>query len=222
MSPLISSVSARSAQRGGAAVVLLALTGALVAVAIVVIASYITAFNSGNAMEAALRAQQDNNRNIYASYTQKVMEAAQVPAMMRDDMSRVVRDALEARYGEQGSRAVLQMITEQNPNLDPELYRKVQQIIESGRDEFKTAQTRLIDVKRSYETSLGSFWTGMWLRIAGYPKIDLAQFVPVTTARTESVFQNKREDAPLELRPAQPAAPTVAPAPTAPVSPAAK
>ena len=114
----------------------------------------------------------------------------------------VVNDAIQARYGKDGSKAMFQMIHEQNPSLDPALYRKLQQLIESGRDEFKNSQTRFIDVKRNYETQLGYFWGGMWLRMAGYPKINLADYKIVTTDATEEAFRTGR-DKPIQLRPAK-------------------
>jgi len=155
-------------------------------------------------MEKTIQATFENNKNILAQYGQKVLEAVQVPDMARDDLVKVAREAMEGRYGAEGSQAVFQMITEQNPQVDPGVYRQIQQIIEGGRTEFQNAQTRLIDQKRGYEQALGSFWLGMWLRIAGYPKVDLAEFKIVTTARAERVFEDGKEDAPIRLRSAQP------------------
>lgn len=165
-----------------------------------IIGSYVSAYNYGNEMEKTLSAVRDNNKNILAQYGQKVQEAAQVPGMQRDDMMKVVVAALEGRYGADGSKATFQWIQENNPNIDSSVYVKIQQIIESGRNEFQNGQTRLIDVKRSYETSLGYFWTGTWMRVAGYPKINLAEFVAVSTERADSVFKNGKEDGPLQLR----------------------
>jgi hypothetical protein len=50
----------------------------------------------------------------------------------------------------------------------------------------------------------------MWLGIAGYPKIKLADFDIVSTGRADDAFQKKREDAPIQLR--APAAPATKPA----------
>ena len=64
----------------------------------------------------------------------------------------------------------MQWITEQNNSLDPILYTKIQQIIESGRNEFQNNQTILIDQCRYYKQDLGYLWSGFWYRITGYPK----------------------------------------------------
>lgn len=186
----------------GVKIVMGAFVALIVAVVGLCFVSYVGAYNQGNRMEQQIKAEWENNKNILAQYGQKVAEAAQVPTMMRDDLQAVVVKAIQARYGEDGSKATMQWLQEQNPSLDPQLYRKLQQIIEAGRDEFKNSQTRLIDVKRNYETALGSFWQGLWMRVAGYPKINLADYKVVTTDNVEESFKTGREKAPIQLRPA--------------------
>lgn len=163
------------------------------------VTSYVSAFNTGNRLEQSIKAIDENNRNILAQYGTRIAEAAQVPAMQRDDLKEVVTAALEGRYGDDGSRAVFQFIQEQNPQIDSTVYIQLQRMIESGRIEFQNAQTKLVDQKRIYETSLGSFWRGTWMRIAGYPKIDLDDYQIVSTARADEAFETGIEE-PLKLR----------------------
>jgi hypothetical protein len=162
--------------------------------------SYISAYNTANRMERSIVATDENNRNILAQYGNRVAEAAQVPAMQRDDLTAVVTAALEGRYGEDGSRAVFQFIQEQNPQIDSTVYVQLQRMIEAGRIEFAAAQTKLVDQKRIYETSLGSFWQGTWMSVAGYPRIDLDEYQIVSTARADEAFQTGIEE-PMQLRP---------------------
>jgi hypothetical protein len=120
--------------------------------------------------------------------------------MYAADLKKIVEASITGRYGPEGSKAQFQMLTEQNPTLDPKLYAKVQQVVEAYRDEFKNGQTKMIDVKRSYETNLGYFWKGMWLRIAGFPKVNLDEYKPITTDRVEDTYQKGKEASPLKLR----------------------
>lgn len=161
--------------------------------------SYISAYNTGNRLERAIVATDENNRNILAQYGNRVAEATQVPALQRDDLTAVVTAALEGRYGENGSRAVFQFIQEQNPQIDSTVYVQLQRMIEAGRIEFASAQTKLVDQKRVYETALGSFWQGTWMGIAGYPKIDLTEYQIVSTGRANSAFEAGIEE-PMQLR----------------------
>lgn len=188
-------------QKGSALAVALVVIGIILAIGGVLAMSYISAYNTGNQLENKLKAEYENNQNILAQFSQKVLEAAQVPDMMRDDLVKVTREAIQGRYGETGSRAVFQMITEQNPQVSEALYVKLQQLIEAGRDEFKNGQTRMIDTKRAYETALGSFWQGTWMRIAGYPKEDLSKYKAIITDSVEATFKTGKEKAPIQLRP---------------------
>lgn len=175
----------------------LAVTATLVAIPVV---SYISAFNRGNEFEKSLDAAWDNSQNILAQYGQKIGEAAQVPTLQADDVQRVFTGALEARYGADGSKAAFQWIQEQNPSLSAEVYTKIQRMIEAGRDEFKTSQSKVLDIKRAYLTQMGYLWTGLWMKIAGYPKLDLAKYEAITTDRAATVFSSGKEQAPLKLR----------------------
>lgn len=179
---------------------LFAVLGVVGTLLAVVIGSYVSAYNYGNRAENEIKAIWENNQNILAQYTQKVQEAAQVPGMMKDDVKEVVSAALSGRYGPDGSKAVFQWIQEQNPTVDAGLYRKIQQIIEAGRDEFKVSQTRLIDAKRAYSTNLGYLWKGLWMRIAGYPKINLDDYKAITNDYATKAFETGKENGPIKLR----------------------
>lgn len=171
------------------------------AVLLVSVPSYISAANYGNRTENALKAKMEDNENIYANGTQKVMEIAQVPTMYKNDLKEIVTAAIQGRYGENGSQATFQWLKEQNPGLDSAMYVEIQQVIESFRDEFKNAQTQMLDQRRAYENALGYVWQGFWLNMAGYPKIDLNKFTIVTTDKARQTFETKR-DTGIQLRPA--------------------
>jgi hypothetical protein len=167
--------------------------------ALTVVSSYISAANYGNRTEVSLRTKMEDNENIYANGTQKVMEIAQVPDMYVDAVSKVTREAIQGRYGNEGSKAVFQMLQEQNPQLDPAMFVRIQQVIEAFRDQFQNAQTQMLDQRRAYETALGTVWQGFWLGIAGYPKIDLSKYTIVTTSKARQTFETKR-DTGIQLR----------------------
>jgi len=190
-------------QRGaisGAFVSLLAILGIVITLGVFSLISYVSAANYGNEQEVLLKNTWDNNQNILGQYTLKVQEMAQVPEMYKNDLKDVVTSAMQARMGADGSKAVMQWFKEQNIPFDSKLYTKLQQTMEAGRNEFQSAQTRLIDVKRGYETNLGYVWRGFWLRLAGYPKVDLSKYKPVVASDTRQAFE-KGEQAPIKLRP---------------------
>ena len=164
------------------------------------VSQYVSYHNDGVRYETNITAGYDNLQQILGQYTLKVAEAAQVPGMMKDDLKDVMTSALSARYGEDGSKAVFQFIKEAYPGqVDASLYTKIQQIIEGGRDKFQNEQTAFIDLKKGYEAELGYVWSGFWLNVAGYPKIDLTKYKTVTSESAKATFANG-VDAGIKLR----------------------
>jgi hypothetical protein len=164
-----------------------------------VVVLVISAYNTANRLETGIKAAWTDNQNVLAQYSNRVAEAAQIPEMQKEDLKEVVTAALDARYGEDGSRALFQMIQEQNPTIDSTVYVQLQRIIESGRTDFQVAQTKLIDQKRVYETALGSFPRGFIMKMVGFPRVPLDTYNIVINDRTEDAFKTGKEE-PIQLR----------------------
>lgn len=178
-----------------------AVVGAIVALLIITVAAaYFGALSRGNQMEQTIDASYVENQNMRSTYSSMIAEAAQIPAMQRDDLTKVVQAALEARYGDEGSQAMFQFITEQNPQIDSKVYTKIQDIIQSGRTDFKRSQDQRIDRCRVYKTALGAPWDGFWLRLAGFPRFELEQKCRVVvTSDTQRIFESGTDEV-LKLR----------------------
>jgi hypothetical protein len=160
--------------------------GIVVALVLVLGGSYIGAYNYGAQMDNRVVAEYDDMKNVLGQYSLKVTEAVQVPGMKKDDLKEVTSAAMEGRYGPDGSKAVFQWIKEQYPgSVTDELYVKIQQIIESGRNEFENSQRKFIDTRRQYQTELDSFWSGMWLSVAGRPKINLEDYKIIESSQVK-------------------------------------
>lgn len=174
--------------------------GLTLALACLGLASYVLASNEANRDEQGIVATWQDNENNLANYGKTLSEMAQVPAMARDDILKVFTGALEARYGKDGSRATMQWMREHNPELDQKSYARLMTAIEAGRKDFTNGQSKLIDQVRNYRTALGSVWTGAFMKMAGYPKIDLDKYKPVSSERAADAFATHREEA-ITIRP---------------------
>lgn len=187
-------------QQGKALVIFLCCFVAFILAVIGICAvSYVGQYNYGNRVENELIAIKSNNKNIYAQGTQAILEIAQVPKMYAKDLQEIVTSEIQGKYGKEGSKATVQFLTDRNITLPPNLYSEITQQIKAFRAKFEANQTRMIDVSRSYTTSLGNLWQGIWLRIAGYPKINLKDYEPITTDLTEEVYQRGKEKGPLKI-----------------------
>src|SRR3989344_9702762 len=82
--------------------------------------------NEANRNENGIKAQYDNNRNVYDNGWKKVKEMAQVPELYTEQLKDLYDGTMTGRYGPNGSQALLQFIQEQNPSLDATLFRQIQ------------------------------------------------------------------------------------------------
>jgi hypothetical protein len=168
----------------------------ILAISISSIFGYVVNFNNQCVKsEQALQAQYSDNQNSYDAMFKKIKETAQVPDKYVAGLKTVYDTAMKGRYGDEGSHAVMQWITEQNPNLDASVYKQIQQVIEASRNDFKANQTTLLDKKRIYQTLLNE-WPGSILAgILHYPKLDLKSIDIVTSDITEQAFATKKANA---------------------------
>ncbi|BDD79678.1 hypothetical protein [Burkholderia phage FLC9] len=181
--------------------VLLGFVAVIVVGALLALVTLVSAYNRGNRFENRIEAVYSNNQNILSNYTEKVQEAAQVTDMQKSDIKDVIVSALQGRYGKDGAKAVFQAIHEQNPQIDSTVYKKLQEIIVAGRDEFQNNQTTLIDVTRSYKTALGSMPGGFMMHLVGYPHLDLDKYKPLVNGDVQKQFESGKSHA-INLRPA--------------------
>lgn len=177
-------------KQNGMNVVALSVLMGVGALFLVLVASYITNYNYGVRMETQIEAQWTDNRNVLSQYSARIMEMAQVPDMYKEDVIEIYEGAMTGRYGDDGSQAMFQWLQEQNPQIDASLYTSIQQSMEAGRNKFENSQTKLIDLKRAYETRLGVFYSGLWLRIAGFPRVDLDDYNIVQSDYSNEAFES--------------------------------
>lgn len=143
--------------------------------------------------ENGLVAKYENYENIYDNGWKEVKEKAQVEDIQVDDLRALYKDTMEGRYGKDGSKALLQFIKEQNPTLNKEVLVGIQQSVESFRNEFQQSGTEVVDYKRQYNDYRTTTWQGLIFgSLAGYPKLNLAEFVVITSDETEKAFKEKK------------------------------
>lgn len=160
------------------------------------VGSYISYYNYGVTTENALLTKQADNQQLLGKHSTQIGEMAQVADMQRDDLAKVYRDAMEGRYGDNGSTAVMQWIKEQNPTLDPTVYNRLQQRIEANREQFANAQKELLDMKNAYQNQLDRLWSGFWLKtIMNFPrKFQLEDIKIITSTHSNKAYETGVDD----------------------------
>lgn len=153
---------------------------------------YVSVNNTCVAKEATLTATKDNSKSVYDNFWKKVKEVAQVPAEYQKGMKETYATIMDARY-KNSTHVMMNWIKEANPNFDSSMYSRVQQVIESGRNDFQDSQKQMIDQVRDYKTYVGQMPTSFFARLAGYPKINFADFEVLTSDRTDDAFKSHKD-----------------------------
>lgn len=165
------------------------------AIGAVGIAMYVMGVRSqANRMEKNVIYQYEQNKNNYDKMWKTFKETAGVTSMYTEDLEKVYKSAIQGRYGAEGSKAVFQMLTEQNPSFDQAMYKRLQEIIEAGRADFEENQRVFLDKKKQYATFLDEIPEGLIATFFGFPKINLSDYNIVTSDRTEGAFNAGKDD----------------------------
>ena len=128
--------------------------------------------------------------------------------MYVEDLKKLYDGAMGGRYGADGSKALMQWIQEQNPNLDASLYTKIQAAIEAGRNSFNADQDQLVAMKEAYWTHLDGTSALFWNSFLGFPRIKCGyphgngpdDYKIILAVETTKAFETG-VDTPVELRP---------------------
>ena len=156
--------------------------------------AYVGAANKGNQMENSIDQLRQNSASNLSNLTMTVTEQAQVPEMATDHLKQIIEAQMTGRYGADGSKAVFQFLKEQNLQVDQRMYLNIQAAMSGGRKEFEITQNRLLSQCTSYKNALGDVWSGFWLRLAGYPKANLAVVCrAVTDSKTDAAFETGQQ-----------------------------
>lgn len=155
---------------------------------------YVSINNTCVAKEATLTATKDNSKSVYDNFWKKVKEVAQVPAEYQKGMQQTYAAIMTGRY-ENSQHVMMNWIKEANPSFDSSMYKQVQQVIESGRNDFQASQMQMVDQVRDYKTYVGQMPTSFFARLAGYPKIKWEDFEVLTSDRTDDAFKTHKDAA---------------------------
>lgn len=154
--------------------------------------NFLTYQRVGVTSENEIEAMYKSNQNNLGQLTLKVKEALGVAKVNNAELDKILKDAVQARYGDDGAKQAMLWVKENYPGqYDPKLFVNVQQAILSGRTDFEVKQNLLIDRVRVYKNQTEIFWPSLWLKLAGFPRAgwDWKKYDPVVSQQAKQAFE---------------------------------
>lgn len=133
-----------------------------------------------------------SNKVDYDTMWKVISQTAQVPKQYSEDFKNSYKEILSAPSGSDAStvRNLFAVATGMKaPQLDPSLYRKVQDVIESERNKFSNAQKMALAIKKEHDDLRTKFPGSMF--VGGVSPLEVQL---VTSTRTEEAFSTGKDD----------------------------
>lgn len=173
---------------------------AVVATLIIVVISFISSVNNTRntliQKEQSLVAQYQSNQNELSTYILQFKESMGVADAGSEKLNKILTDAISGRYdnnmqpGTGGS--MFSAITEAYPDLTATTasYAKVQDLVVSGRNQYRNAQNLLLDKVRDYETWTKSGFVNSFIikNVLNAPTSDMKVTVGANTFRGQDAL----------------------------------
>lgn len=161
----------------------------LAVVVVLTLMSVVGVYNDAVSREEEIMAIHENNQNILGQFYAELDESVQITEMYADDFREVMTGMIQGRYGDDGMQAQWAWVQEQMPNMDSSMYQRLQQIVTRGRANFRDEQARQRDRIRQYNVIQRQFFSGMLLRMMGFPQVNMDDYQPIIYSETVEVYE---------------------------------
>ena len=155
--------------------------------------SYVGGFyDTANKTRIASYSKEKEAKQVYDKVWKTITQKAQINEKYSEDFKAIFTSINDKRYG--NKNPAMMWITEQNPTLDPNIYRELSQSIEANRNEYLATVKEQISIAQEHNTqvsSSGSFIPCMIIKAIGHPNkvCDTLNVLQVTSNRTEESFK---------------------------------
>lgn len=163
----------------------------IVICAIIALTSLVGFRNTAIDLEERIKAQHTANKSNYDNMWKSFVEASQVTEKQAQEFKEIYDGLIAGRY-EGDSEVLFKAVQEQNPNINTDLYVKLQNMIESGRKEFDNNQKKITDIIREYNTYIRKHFISN--AILNFKELDANDYI-VTSQRTTNAFESGEDEA---------------------------
>jgi hypothetical protein len=154
-------------------------------------------YDSANKTRIASYSKEKEAKQVYDKVWKTITQKAQINNKYAEDFKEIFTSINDKRYGDKNP--AMMWITEQNPTLDPNIYRELSQSIEANRNEYLATVKEQISIAQEHNTkvsSSGSYFPCMIIKAIGHPNkvCDTLNVLQVTSNRTEESFKTGIDD----------------------------
>lgn len=157
------------------------------------ISQYVAYHDKAVNFEANIQKLQKNSESVLSNGTMTVLDKSKVS----DKYANQFKEALKLSIGSRSSgneNLIFKAIHEQNPTLSPDIYKDLSASISGMRADFTVTQQRLMDVCSAYESARNKVWSGFWIKMSGYPVIDVNNVCKIVSdAKTSAAFESGKQ-----------------------------
>lgn len=150
--------------------------------------SYTGTYDKANAFENRIERLDKASKSELSTFTLKVQDQAQIPAMYSDDLQKVLKTYFEGR-GKQDEQYIRSFVNQAIPNVSPKMYENLMITIDAGREAFNNIQKQKIDACSEYKEYRNKFWNKKILS-GDFPTQGIDKSCQVVSdARTNTAFE---------------------------------
>jgi len=122
--------------------------------------------------EANIEKLHQSSQSMLSNGTLTILDKAKIQQNYAKDFKEVLEKSIGAR-SQSESGLVMKWVKEMNPTLNSQVYLDLSSYIEGMRRDFHLSQNRLMDACASYEIARKSAISGLFMKMNGFPTIDL-------------------------------------------------
>ncbi len=137
------------------------------------IISQVTVRTLGERMEASIVAGYDQLEAINSQYTGEISAISHGTETRQKELREIITRYFVAKIGNAHDWEVFNWLEMQQVPVSDFRHDKIMGLIHQGRKEYRETVISIRKGRDSYRKTLDSFYTGLWLRLNGFPRIDV-------------------------------------------------
>jgi hypothetical protein len=176
-------------------IVVLSVVGLIAFIGLMLLFMSIGYSNSEIRLRNTINAKMQDNQSEFDNMWKKISQIAQVTKKERESLSQLFNDYAKARTGNGNGGELMKWVQESIPNVSPQTYLNLQNIIVASRDSWTFRQKELIDLKREHDNLRLLFPSSLF--VGKRPEILITI---ITSTKTKETFKTGEDnDVNLEL-----------------------